>query len=112
MQRIGERLFELRKKARLKQSDVARRLNVSQQVISNIERGVTTPDLEQLKSFADLYNLSLDQLVGRDFASSDSDEVERRILNYVKRMDDERKELSLGLVRQVAQYCGNDDGNQ
>ena len=112
MQRIGERLSELRKKSKLKQSDVACRLNVSQQVISNIERGVTTPDLEQLKSFADLYNLSLDQLVGREFTSSDSDEVERRILSYIKKMDDERKELSLGLLSQVAQYCGNDDGNQ
>ena len=111
MKKIGERLAELRKKHKLNQTDLAHSLNVSQQVISNIERGVTMPDLEQLKTLADIYKMSLDQLVGRDFTSDDKDEYENRILNYVKLMDDEGKELSLGLLSQVAQHRGNNDVN-
>ena len=111
MQKIGERLVEFRKRHHYKQAELAKMLNVSQQVISNIERGVTTPDIEQLKSFADIYNISLDQLVGRDFAGENSDDVERQIINYIKQMDDEGKELSLGLVSQVAQHRGSNDGN-
>jgi len=111
MQKIGKRLVELRKKNHLKQTELAEKLNVSQQVISNIERGVTMPDIEQLKTFADIYMISLDQLVGRDFSREDTDDVERQIMNYIKQMDDKGKELSLGLVSQVAQHRGNNDGN-
>lgn len=112
MQKIGERLVELRKKHHLKQSDIAEILNVSQQVISNIERGVTMPDLEQLKTLADTYKMSLDKLVGRDFIGDETNDVESRIISFVKQMDDEGKELSLGLVSQVAQHRGSNDGNE
>ena len=56
MQTIGKRLAEIRKNKKFKQTELAEMLNVSQQVISNIERGVTAPDIEQLKKFADIYN--------------------------------------------------------
>lgn len=112
MQTIGKRLAEIRKSKRFKQTELAEMLNISQQVISNIERGVTAPDIEQLKKFADIYNISLDQLVGRKFFSDDTDEVERKIISYIKQMDDEGKELSLGLLSQVAQHRGSNDGNK
>ena len=109
MQTIGKRLAEIRKSKKYKQTELAEMLNVSQQVISNIERGVTAPDIEQLKKFADIYNISLDQLVGREFFA---DDVERKIISYIKQMDDEGKELSLGLLSQVAQHRGSNDGNE
>ena len=98
MQTIGKRLAEIRKSKRFKQTELAEMLNISQQVISNIERGVTAPDIEKLKNFADIYN--------------DTDEVERKIISYIKQMDDEGKELSLGLLSQVAQHRGSNDGNK
>ena len=109
MQTIGKRLAEIRKSKKLKQTELAEMLNVSQQVISNIERGVTAPDIEQI---ADIYNISLDQLVGREFSGDDADDVERKIISYIKQMDDEGKELSLGLLSQVAQHRGSNDGNE
>ena len=112
MQTIGKRLAEIRKSKDLKQIELAEMLNVSQQVISNIERDVTAPDIEQLKKFADIYNISLDQLVGREFFGGDADNVERRIIDYVKQMDKEGKELSLGLLSQVVQHRGNNDGKE
>lgn len=112
MQTIGKRLAEIRKSKKLKQTDLAEMLNVSQQVISNIERDVTDPDIEQLKKIADIYHISLDQLVGRDFFDDDENEVERKIISYIKQMDDEGKELSLGLLSQVARYRGSNDGNE
>lgn len=112
MQTLGTRLAEIRKSKKLKQTELAEKLNVSQQVISNIERGVTAPDIEQLKKIADIYNISLDQLVGREYLSNNADDVERRIISYIKQMDDEGKELSLGLLSQVAQHRGSNDGNE
>lgn len=112
MQTVGKRLAEIRKSNKIKQIELAEMLNVSQQVISNIERGVTTPDIEQLKKIADIYNISLDQLVGREFFGDGTDGVEQKVISYIKQMDDEGKELSLGLLSQVAQYRGNNDGNK
>ena len=112
METVGKRLAEIRKSNKIKQIELAEMLNVSQQVISNIERGVTTPDIEQLKKIADIYNISLDQLVGREFFGDGTDGVEQKIISYIKQMDDEGKELSLGLLSQVAQYRGNNDGNK
>ena len=112
MQELGRHLAEIRKKHNLKQADLAKSLQVSQQVISNIERGLSTPDIDFLKGAADLYNMSLDQLVGRDFQNDDSDDVEHKIISCVKQMDEKGKELSWGLVSQVAQHRGVDDGNK
>lgn len=112
MQTIGNRLAEIRKGKKIKQTELAEKLNVSQQVISNIERGVTTPDIELLKKIADIYSIALDELVGRDFFGEDADDVERKIISCIKKMDDEGKELSLGLLSQVAQHRGNNDGNE
>jgi transcriptional regulator with XRE-family HTH domain len=112
MQTLGKRLADIRKSKKYKQTDLAKMLNVSQQVISNIERDVTVPDIEQLKKFADIYNVSLDQLVGREFFDEDSGDMDRKILSCIKQMDDEGKELSLGLLNQVAQHRGSNDGNK
>lgn len=109
MQKIGKRLAELRKRNHYKQIELAEKLNVSQQVISNIERGFSAPDIEFLKGAADLYHLSLDQLVGRDFAENAADDYERQIISYIKQMNDKEKQLSLGLLSQVAQHRGGND---
>jgi transcriptional regulator with XRE-family HTH domain len=50
---IGERIREQRDRLELKQSDLARLTNVSSQVISNWERGYSSPD------HSDVINLSL-----------------------------------------------------
>lgn len=109
---IGKQLAELRKKYHYKQTELAEELNVSQQVVSNIERGLSAPDIEFLKGVADLYHISLDQLVGREYFDEETDDVERQIISCIKQMDDKGKELSLGLVSQVAQHQGNTNGNK
>lgn len=112
MQKLGEHLAVLRKKYGYRQAEVAAKLNVSQQVISNIECGKTTPDIGFLKKAADLYEISLDQLVGRTFTSNGTDDLERQIISYIQQMNTAEKELSLGLVSTVAQHRGKNDDNQ
>ncbi len=110
MFKIGEQLAKLRKEHNYKQTDVAEKLQVSQQVISNIERGITLPDINFLKSAADLYGVSLDKLVGRDFNDYDADSIEKQIIGCIQQMNDAGKELSLGLISQVAQSQENKNG--
>ena len=48
----------------------------------------------------------------RDFSTEDVSDVEKRIISYIKQMDEKGKELSLGLVSQVAQHQGSDNVNE
>ena len=49
----------------MNQSVLAEKLNIRRQTISAYERGVSTPDIFTLIKLADIYQISLDDLVGR-----------------------------------------------
>ncbi len=104
--KLGERLAKIRNEKEYKQKDIAKALDVSQQVISNIERGETSPDIDLLKRLADLYEMSLDELVGRHFNVDNENSIEKRIMNIISTLDDEGKELSYDLLDKVAQHQG------
>lgn len=60
------RLKEERRKKGIKAIDLAKALNVSKQTVSNWENDKRNPDLETLCKLADLYECTLDELVGRE----------------------------------------------
>lgn len=107
---IGRRLSELRKKNGYTQKQLADALNLSQQIVSNIERKTTAPDVKFLHGAADLYKISLDELIGRKTLITEESSYEQQILNVVETMDDTKKELSLRLLNEVAQQRGDKDG--
>ena len=63
---LGEKLMKLRKKQGYSQQDVATILSVSRQTISNWELDQGAPSLDKAKELADLYHLSLNDLVEDD----------------------------------------------
>ena len=79
--RLGESLAQARKKAGLTQEAVAEKLGVSRQTISKWETDETLPDIRQSKKLADLYQVTLDELVAFDFEVQDrvSDEVVEKV---------------------------------
>lgn len=60
------RLLELRKENGLTQTEVAKKLFLSQNGYASYESGRTEPNIETLCKLADYYNVSLDYLVGRN----------------------------------------------
>ena len=62
----GEVLKEHREKLGLSQSAVAVKINTSHQNISRWESGRIVPSIDFCIKLADLYGVSLDELVGRD----------------------------------------------
>ena len=64
--RLGESLFQARKKRGLSQEAVAEQLGVSRQTISKWEGDETLPDIRQSKRLAVLYGLSIDELIAFD----------------------------------------------
>ncbi len=58
--------LKLRKESGLKQNAVAEKLNVKHNTVSNWERGISLPDYPTLVKIADLYEVSVDYLLGRE----------------------------------------------
>lgn len=61
--KFGKALSTLRKEADMTQNEVADRLNLSRQAISKYERGESFPDISILVMIAELFNVTLDQLI-------------------------------------------------
>lgn len=64
---IAKNLIELRKYARLTQAELAEKLNYSDKAVSKWERGESLPDIETLKKIADIYGVSVDSVLDKDF---------------------------------------------
>lgn len=60
---LREKLYRLRKKRGITQADVAERLNVSRQSVSNWESGSTTPSVQRLEDLSLLYEVPLESLL-------------------------------------------------
>ena len=60
---FGQKIKEIRKQNALTQEQFAQQLNVTRQAVSNWENDRNLPDLELLIMIADLFRLSLDELI-------------------------------------------------
>lgn len=104
---IGKRLAEQRRKYGYTQKQLADKLNLSQQIISNIEREASAPDINFLKATADLYKITIDELIGREAVYEAKSSTEKQILDIVREMSEYDKELSLNLLNQVVRQRQN-----
>ncbi|AYB39712.1 helix-turn-helix domain-containing protein [Brevibacillus laterosporus] len=74
---LGEKLKSLREQKGWTQAQVANKLGVSSQVISNYERDYRSPDKEMLPLISNVFGCSLDWLLGataREQIKSESEE--------------------------------------
>ena len=65
---LGEKIIRERKKCKLSQEDLAEKLGITRQTISNWELNETSPDLKQASKLCDIFNISLDELTGKENA--------------------------------------------
>lgn len=66
MSTLGTRLQELRKQKGLTQEQLAEKLNVTNQSVSKWEKDINAPDILLLVALADLFETSVDYLLGRN----------------------------------------------
>ena len=60
---LGQKITELRKSQGLTQEKLSEKLGVSRQTIANWEADSTNPDINQAKAVAELFQVSLDDLL-------------------------------------------------
>ncbi len=94
---ISKRIIELRKLNNWSQSDLAIKTDVSQVMIGKYERGDATPSIEVAEKIADVFEVSLDYLVGKGInASFDKKTVQR--LQDIQTLDDNTQNMLFRII--------------
>lgn len=63
MKQIGKKITNLRKAYNMTQMELADKLGISFQAVSNWERGNTMPDISKLPELAEIFHISVDELL-------------------------------------------------
>ena len=108
---IGKNIAALRKSQKMTQEELAEELNISIKHCSSVERGKSCLSLEKLISVCDIFDVSLDYLVGgRDSASSRS--VPRFIVEMFYNASSEPRENLIYLMKAAQQLVISGDSEK
>lgn len=88
---LANKITELRKQKGWSQSELARKLEVSREIVKRYERSDAIPSIEIAKRMADAFEVSLDYLVGSTEQEVDKATLTR--LQEINRLSDENKKL-------------------
>lgn len=115
-------LRELREKRGLTLEQVAEKLDLRNQYVSNYELGKRKPDYDTLSKFADFYGVTVDYLLGREQKeTAPTPESEREIglddFTYafngeVRELTESDKQLLLSMARQLNEARKQRDGKK
>ena len=75
--KFNERLKKIRLRSSYLQKDLASSINVSVRTFQAYEHGDNEPNIEKLIKLADIFQVTLDYLMGRDTNSSPEVDVEK-----------------------------------
>lgn len=108
---IGKNIAALRKSQKMTQEELAEELNISIKHCSSVERGKSCLSLEKLISVCDIFDVSLDYLVGgRDSASSRS--VRHFIVEMFYNASGETRENLIYLMKAAQQLAVSSDNEK
>ncbi|EST11121.1 helix-turn-helix domain-containing protein [Sporolactobacillus laevolacticus] len=91
---LSDRLKEARDYSNLKQTQVKERTGINNKTLSGYENGVSVPDPDTLSKLADLYDVSVDYLIGRtdkkhyyDLTEKDEKDIAKDMENLVNELN-------------------------
>lgn len=93
---LGERLKEARIYAELKQAEVSARLGINYRTLSGWEHDVSRPNPEDLIALSEIYNTSIDELVGNPHRISQKltlSKDEEQLVTWYRGLSEDSKAL-------------------
>ena len=75
---FDEKIIKIRKDNNLTQEEMAEKLNVSRQAISNWENKRNLPDIEMLIIISKIFSISLDELI---LGGEEMNDIEKKLIN-------------------------------
>ena len=98
---LENRLKELRKENGYTQEDIAKKLGLTKSAYGYYEQGKTVPDAHTLSKLANIFNVSVDYLLGRTDIKSD-------IKNNKLNIDEKEKDVEELLEKTMSQILNQD----
>lgn len=100
------RIAELRKEKKISQIALSMKLNVSQKTISAYENGKNEPSIATLKQLAQLFDTSVDYLIGYTnirypldkIAQSELSTDECELLNGFRSLNSKEQNIAIGVI--------------
>ncbi|PAD17376.1 helix-turn-helix domain-containing protein [Shouchella clausii] len=96
---LGERIRSLREKEGLTQKQLAEKLKIPHQNLSNYERNFRQPDYETLNKIASYFDVSVDYLLGR--TDNPNSDISIAYDGGIKYEDEDEREF---IEQQLEQY--------
>ena len=94
---IGKKIRSLRNEVKISQENLAEKLNVSRQAVTKWETGAGMPDIENLISLAQFFEIPIDELLGNEAMGNKKDDF---IFESVTEYDiDEAKDYDIKLFK-------------
>ena len=93
---LGERLRDIRLYCGLKQVEVAQKLKISSQALSSWEKDRNRPNPEDLIALSEIYNTSIDELVGNPHRISQKltlSKDEEQLVTWYRGLSEDSKAL-------------------
>ena len=113
METLGTRLAELRKKYNFTQADIGEKLNVSVQAVSKWENDLSLPDYDYLIKLADLFNTSIDELLGRkkEIVRQEENKDKNKLLFKISIKSADGDEININLPLSVIKVLVENNSN-
>lgn len=92
---LGGRLRSARLAMKLSQVDVYKRTGINNKTLSRYENGGTEPDADSLRRLAELYEVTVDWLLGRDKEKSEEFSLPESVYDKVIREAEEHYGVNL-----------------
>ena len=73
-QTLGQKIAELRKAKNMTQLELANKLNITDKAVSKWERDISCPDINTFPKLAEIFGVSVDELLQANNAVSDNKE--------------------------------------
>ena len=86
--KLNEKIYEYRKLNRWSQEELADKLDVSRQTVSKWEVGKAVPELEKLIKLAELFKITVDELVKDNIEITSKEEFDNA--NNLDKSDEEK----------------------
>lgn len=96
-----ERLQKLRNENNMTQTELAKKLNIKQQAVSNYEKGTSYPKPEMLRKLAVVFNIPIGYLMGftDDPFSKEIPNDAKELLEIYDSLPFDKKNISIELLR-------------
>lgn len=80
---IGEKICKLRKDKGLTQSELAKKMNVTDKAVSKWERNIACPDINSIPKLAEIFGVSVDEILGDSNKKEDKESVSKNKVDEI-----------------------------